>query len=332
MMKVLIAGLGSIGRRHLRNLRALGVDDFVLLRRGGAESGAPGGEELNGWPVETDLAAALAHRPAVAVIANPTALHLETALACARAGCHLFIEKPLSHSLAECAALQAEVKQRRLIAMVGFQFRFHPGLWLVKRMLAEDAIGPVVSAQAHWGEYLPAWHPWENHQQSYSARHDLGGGVVLTLCHPLDYLRWLLGEVQTVSAMLANRGGLGIEVEDTAEIQLTFASGTLGQVHLDYVQRPAEHWFQLIGQRGTLQWNNHSGAVRHYSVQTDRWEEFPAPPAFERNTMFLAELQHYLHCVTERVEPLCDLQSGLAATRLALAAKESAQTKRTIQL
>ena len=68
-------------------------------------------------------------------------------------------------------------------ALVGFQFRFHPGLQQVKRLLEEGAIGRPFSVRAHWGEYLPGWHPWEDYRQGYSARPDLGGGVVLTLCH-----------------------------------------------------------------------------------------------------------------------------------------------------
>ena len=106
--------------------------------------------------------AALAHLPDFAVVSNPTALHLGTAMECARAGCHLFIEKPVSHTTDGCAELAAWVRSLRLVAMVGFQFRFHPGLREVKRLLDAGAIGDVVSAQAHWGEYLPAWHPWED--------------------------------------------------------------------------------------------------------------------------------------------------------------------------
>ena len=330
-LKCLIAGVGSIGRRHLRNLRALGVNDFVLYRRAGS-SGAPGESELAGLPTETDLQAALSHKPDFAVIANPTALHLETAFACARAGCHLFIEKPVSHTLAGCEELAAEIERRKLVTMAGFQFRFHPGLQHIKRLLEAGAVGAVVSVQAHWGEYLPGWHPWEDHRRSYSAREDLGGGVTLTLCHPFDYLRWLLGEVRDVSAMLGRRGGLGIEVEDTAEVQLRFESGVTAQVHLDYVERPPSHRLQLIGQGGKLEWSSSDGAARCYDAKQGTWSEYPAPGGFERNRMFTDELRHFLDCMTGGAPPLCGWSDGVAALRIALAAKESAQTERVAQV
>ncbi len=122
--------------------------------------------------------------------------------------------------------------------LVGFQFRFHPGLQQAKRFLDDGAIGDLISVRSHWGEYLPDWHPWEDYRQSYAARKDLGGGVVRTLCHPLDYLRWLVGELESVWAFSGNLGGLDINVEDVSEIGLQFDRGVLGSVHLDFCQRP----------------------------------------------------------------------------------------------
>ena len=95
-MKFLIAGLGSIGRRHLRNLLALGEKDIILLRT--FRSTLPE-SDLAGFPVETDLSAALDHKPTAVIVANPTALHLDIAIPAAATGCHLLLEKPISHNL-----------------------------------------------------------------------------------------------------------------------------------------------------------------------------------------------------------------------------------------
>ena len=121
-MKILIAGLGSIGRRHLRNLLALGERNILLFRT--HRSTLPD-EELAGFPVETDLAAALAHKPDALIISNPTSLHLDIAIPAARAGCHLFLEKPISHSLERIDELQEAVQQGGGQVFVGFQFRYH---------------------------------------------------------------------------------------------------------------------------------------------------------------------------------------------------------------
>ena len=170
-MKTLIAGFGSIGRRHLNNLRALGETDFVLLRS--HHSTLPD-DDIKGLPVETTIEAALTHKPDAVIISNPTALHLGVAIPAARAGCSILMEKPVSHSMERIDELQTALKKGSGKILVGYQFRYHPGLRQIKSWLNEDKIGRVVSSRAHWGEYLPGWHPWEDYRQSYAARADLG--------------------------------------------------------------------------------------------------------------------------------------------------------------
>ncbi len=237
-MKTLIAGLGSIGRRHFRNLIALGEKDIVLLR---SHRATLPDDELTGYPVETDLAEALRkHKPDAVIISNPTALHLDVAIPAAKAGCSILMEKPISNSLDRVDQLESALKKGGGQLLVGFQFRFHPMLQKAKQLINEGAIGKPLSFHVQWGEYLPNWHPWEDFKQSYAARPDLGGGVVLTLTHPLDYLRMSLGEADSLWAFTGALN-LKLEVEDAAEIGLKMANGAIGSVHVDYNQQPPSH-------------------------------------------------------------------------------------------
>ncbi|NJD59738.1 MAG: hypothetical protein C3F13_17480 [Anaerolineales bacterium] len=319
-MRYLIAGFGSIGRRHFRNLLTLDERDIVIYHT--HHSTLPD-DELQGFPVESDLRAALAHQPNAVIIANPTAMHLEVAIPAAQYGCHLLIEKPISHSLARLDNLEQAVQDNHCQVLVGFQFRFHPGLRTMKKLLDEGTIGIPLSVRASWGEYLPGWHPWEDHTQGYAARAELGGGVVLTLSHPLDYLSWLLGEVASVFAF-TSRQGLQLPVEDSAEIALRFKNGTIGSLHLDYLQRPASHTLEIIGSLGTLRWDNADGIVRMGKVTMNNnavaTQEFYPPEGFERNSMFLDELRNFQDMIHGRAQPLCTLKDGKVALRLALAA------------
>jgi len=330
-MKTLIAGFGSIGRRHFRNLLELGERDIVLYRT--HHSTLPD-EELAAFTVETDLEAALAHRPQAVIISNPTSLHLDVAIPAAQAGCHLFLEKPISHSLDRVADLVDAVANGGGQVFVGFQFRFHPGLGHIRRLLSEGSIGRPLSVHAHWGEYLPGWHPWEDYRQGYSARADLGGGVILTLSHPIDYLRWLLGEVTKVWAFTSRYGDLEVQVEDSAVIGLRFTEGVIGSIHLDYNQRPPAHRLEIIGTHGTLQWDGTNGEARIFcAVERDHWgwKTLRLPTGFERNDLFIAEMRHFLEVVNGSAQPVCTLQDGIRALEIALAAHRSEVSGKTIQ-
>jgi predicted dehydrogenase len=169
-MKFLIAGLGSIGRRHLRNLVKLGEKDILLYRT--HQSTLPA-DDLAAYPVEIDLAAALAQRPDAVIVSNPTALHLNVAIPSARQGCHLLLEKPIADSLEGVRDLFDAVEEGGGEVLVGYQFRFHPGLIQAKQLLLENAIGRPISFRAVYAEYLPGMHPWEDYRLSYSARQSL---------------------------------------------------------------------------------------------------------------------------------------------------------------
>jgi predicted dehydrogenase len=313
----------------MRNLIALGQNDIVLYRSG--RSTLPL-DELAGIPVEMDLAKALDHQPNAVIIANPSAYHLDIAIPAAQAGCHLFLEKPISNNLEHLEELKAALQRGGGEVQVGFQFRFHPCFIRTAQLIAEGAIGRPLSARAHYGDYLPGWHPWEDYHNSYSVRPELGGGAVLTLCHPIDYLRWLLGEVESVWALTGKLSEMDISVEDAAEIGLRFTSGVLGSAHLDYFQRPPSYRFEIIGSEGTLSWDAADNTVRLYRASAGAWESFPAPPAFERNDMFLDEMRHFLDVIQGKAQPSCTLEDGERVLRLALAALESSHSGKIVQL
>lgn len=338
-MKILIAGLGSIGRRHFRNLVALGEKDIVLLR---THKATLPDDELTGYPVETDIYEALKkHKPDAVVVANPTALHLDIAVPAAEAGGAILLEKPVSDSLDRLDILQRAAQKSGSNILVGFQFRYHPTLNKARVLIQSDAIGDILIVHAHWGEYLPQWHPWEDYRQSYAARVDLGGGVIRTLTHPLDYLRYLIGEVEALWSFNGHISPLELDVEDVAEIGLKFSSGAIGGVHLNYMQRPPRHTLEIVGTQGTLRWDNTDGVLQlqkfpaSFGSYLDNppapvIENFSPPDGFERNQLFVSQTRHFIEIAKGEAEPVCNLEDGIKALHLALAAKQSSMEGRTV--
>ncbi len=329
-MLILVVGCGSIGRRHIRNLKALKAGDII------AQDVSLGRlsevEREHGIKVYDDVEAALGQKPDVALICTPTSRHVAPALSAARSGCHLFIEKPLSHSLDGVSELTEVVSRKGLTAAVGHNMRFHPGIALMKELLDKKSIGRVVCARLQAGQYLPERHPWEDYRQGYAAREELGGGTILDGVHEIDYITWFLGEVSRVFCFGGKLSSMEIDTEDTAEILLQFKSGAIAEVHMDYVQRYRGRSCQIIGEEGTILWDFNEGEVRLYSAEDQKWQTFPQKPDYDLNEMYIDEMKHFLQCIKGKCKPMHDINSARRILEIALAAKKSIKTGEAINV
>lgn len=344
-MKFLMAGLGGIGQRHVRNLRRLlGPEAEILayrVRRDsptltdslGVEPG-PSVDEKYGLKVITDLDAALGEAPDAVLICNPSSLHLSIALQAARAGAALFVEKPLSNDLAGVNELIDLVESKRLVGLVGYQMRFHPGLRRAHALLEAGAIGRVVAVRIEVGEYLPGWHTYEDYRQMYASRADLGGGVILSQIHELDYVYWLFGMPRRVFAIGGHLTRLEVDVEDTASILLECTvDGRVIPVHVhqDYIQRPSSRTCEIIGDAGKILIDLRQVTLTAFDAEGNMTEA-TAIPDFQRNQLFLDEMTHFLACLEGREAPSVTIRDGARSLAIALAAKESIATGQVVDL
>lgn len=331
--RCLFVGLGGIGQRHLRNLRALLGDSVEVAAyrvRGERQTlddnlqVMPGVdlEQKYGVSVCSDLTQALAERPDVVFITNPSSLHVPVALEAARQGCHLFIEKPLSHSLEQVSELAALCDEKKLVTCVAYQLRYHPGFLRLQELLAAGAVGKLLSVRAEVGEYLPGFHPYEDYRRMYASKSALGGGVTLSQIHEIDYLCALFGAPRRVFSMGGHVSSLEIDVDDVSLSLLEFAredgASLFVELHQDFVQRPAQRSITVIGEHGKLVWSLSGRSFEHSdesgkSVERRNYAEFP------RNQMFLDELAHFFGCVI-RGEPCTpSLRDGALSLEVAVA-------------
>lgn len=320
-------GCGSIGCRHARNLRGLGADDLVLYDRDGERAARLAGE-LGFTSVET-LDRGYSEHPEAVLICAPTSLHLELAMEALRHGCHLFVEKPLSHSMEGVDEFLRELMRRKKLLLVGYNFRFDPLLQTVREWLAEGRAGTVVSARFHFGSYLPLRHPWEDYRAGYGAQERLGGGVILDAIHELDLALWIFGPPETIYCAGGKYSNLEIDVEDVAEILLSYPDKAVS-VHLDSVQTPAERWCEFIGTRGQIRADLFARTLRYFDSATREWETVSANSTIDEG--YKSEMQHFLDCLNGRAEPAVD--GRVAAESLALAenAKKSMKGRLPISL
>lgn len=326
-MKILVIGCGSIGRRHARNLRGLGVADVVLYDADRERAACLAGEL--GFTVVETLDRGYSEHPEAVLICAPTSMHLKLAMEALRHGCHLFVEKPLSHSMEGVDEFLAEQRMREKLLMVGYNFRFDPLLQEVRRWLREGRGGAVVSARFHFGSYLPSRHPWEDYCTGYGARLSLGGGVILDAIHEIDLALWMFGQPETIYCAAGKYSDLEIDVEDVAEILLSYPDKTVS-IHLDYVQAPAERWCEFIGTHGQIRADLFARTLRHFNGGTCEWNTVNVNSTLDGT--YKDEMEHFLDCLNGRAQPTVDGPTAAESLALVEHAKESVQKRLPISL
>jgi predicted dehydrogenase len=319
-VKIVIVGCGSIGRRHARNLRDLGASDLLLVDPN-KERADTLADELNARSFGVTQHA-YDEDPEVALICAPTSLHLELAWQALRKNCHLFVEKPLSDSMEGVNGLIDAVELQRRVLLVGYNFRFDPVVRQVQQWISEEKIGCIISARFHFGSYLPWRHPWEDYRRGYGARRELGGGVILDAVHELDLVAWLFARPEKIYCAGGKYSDLEIDAEDMAEIVMSYADKVVS-VHVDYVQRPPERWWDIIGTCGRIQADVFARNTRYFDGDRRIWEQGEALGTLEES--YKAEMKHLLDCVEGRAKPVVD--GKIAAQSLLLAEKAKASMR-----
>ena len=238
------------------------------------------------------------------------------AQACADAGLHLFIEKPLSDRFTGVEHLLETVRSRDLTGMVGFNLRYEPGLLWLKQNIDPRTIA---FGRVEFGSYLPSWRPEQDYRLGYSARKDLGGGIVLDDVHEIDYPCWIFGLPQRVQSTAGRFGGLDINVEDTAEIQLIYPDQVL-TIHMDYLQRKYTRRAMFCTRDGySISWVFGEG-VTWSDAGGDHTYSYGAD--FRINDLYVAEMQEFLTSLAGGRTPQSSLANGAEILRIALQVKE----------
>jgi len=344
-MKILFIGLGGIGQRHLRNIKELygeSVEIFAYRKINlshviNDKLEVIAGQNLYdtyGIKPFNSLEDALSQRPDVAIICNPTSLHLETAEKCIIAGCNVFIEKALSNSLEGVTRLIKLAEKQKVISMVRYQMRFHPLIKRLKEIIETDLLGNTIFANASVGEYLPNWHKYEDYRLSYASRKDLGGGVIISQIHEFDYLQWIFGPPKTVYTIGGKLSDLEINVEDVAcTLMECNVRGAIIPifVHQDYIQKTTERGCSVVGTKGRIVIDLANSTLLRYGLTGEEVEKVVLAD-FKRNQLFLDEISFFIESVRNKVEVSTSLKEGAISLQIALAAKKSLYTKKIVRV
>ena len=326
-MKVVVVGYGSAGKRHVENLAKIPNVKIIILTKNKIE------EKSSKIKIFNSINECIKEKPDAVIISNETSNHISYAIKFANAGINLFVEKQLSNSLKNIKKIQDIIKKKHLITQIGCQLRFHKCLKEIKSLLLKKRIGKVISAKVECGSFLPDWHQNENYKKGYSAREDLGGGVLLTCIHEIDYLYWFFGNVENVISITGQYGNLKISADDLSVGVLKFKNNIIAEFHLDYFQKPEFRSCKIIGTKGTIYWDSNSNIVKIYENEKNKWTEVLKWSKYERNLMFKQELMHFLGCIKKQKHTINPIEKdGVITLKIVLGIKKSARLGKMIKI
>ena len=197
----------------------------------------------------------------------------------------------------------------------------------MKNIISKKKIGKIISVKVECGSYLPDWHPEEDYKNSYAARDDLGGGVVLTNIHEIDYLYWFFGMPQNIFSMTGNYSDLNISADDLCAGIIKFKNNVIAEIHLDYFQKPDYRSCKIIGTKGTAYWDSISNTVEIHDYKKNKWIKVLKWSEYDRNFMFKEELIHFLDCVKKRKSSINPLENdGINTLKIGLSLVNSSKT------
>jgi predicted dehydrogenase len=303
-VKVLVIGLGSMGKRRIRNLKALGVRELAGVdpredRR--AEAAAS-----YAVPTFGDARQALQEfAPDVAVISTPPDKHMDYAFLAFERRIACFIEASVVDA-ERVLELHEKTRHGGPLVAPSCTMRYFPGPRRVKELVSAGAIGKVVNINYHTGQYLKDWHPWEAIEDYYVSKRATGGCREI-VPFELTWLNDIFGEPEPVACLRARIGDLQADIDDVYHCWLRYPGNATASITVEVLSRPvATRELRVLGTRGLLAYSADDNAVRVASLGADGWTRHD----LERGTAqagyinpeepYIAEMRDFLAAVESR--------------------------------
>lgn len=318
-MKFLVSGVGSIGRRHIRNLQAMGHTDIAAydvdldaLRLRCDELDIESVHEFESNLDDFDAV----------IVCSPPSSHVEAALAAVRRSKYVLVEKPISNILSEARRL-LDYEDKIMVAQ---NVRYHPLVSYIKDVL--PSLGKIFSVQMEYAYNLEDARPDANYRSGYYAKRN-EGGVLLDHIHEIDYAHFLFGRFTGVYCIAGKLSDLDIRSEDNANLILKSARGFSLTLHLDYVQRRYARNIKIVAQEGVFVGDYAAG---HAKLMLNGEEEVGAVFSKSFDETYVDEMKDFVALVNGEKRPAITVASTLHSLELSEAARLSSRVGRAVNV
>lgn len=324
--RLVVVGVGSIGLRHARLLGARGdiavewcEPDAGIVIEAVRDLGAPS-------CIHRDFKAMLATMPDMVVLATPHQLHAEQSIQALAAGVHVLCEKPMAdHPQAAREMLAAAAASGRVLS-IGFHLHFHPGLRRLKDLMAAGELGTIAHVHCRVGSYVTL----ENSRSRYQRL--LEGALMLDYAHQADLLHWLL-QAMPLGVYAAGAHLKTPELHSNPNVlslNFDYAQPVLGTIHLNYLQAPERHEYEVVGDRGWAVVD--LSALKLTLGLKEGARSWTESIEVSRDSLYLAEHEAFIAAVSGVAVPENPPGEAIASVYMTAAAQKSWKSRQRVEL
>lgn len=268
-LKVAIVGLGSMGKRRIRNLRELGVTNIVGfdLRLDRCDDV----KKIYGIKTVNTFEEILTENPTALIISTPPGKHFEYASQAIKNHIHFFTEADIPDRRFE--SVFKILKGKDLIAAPSSTMRFMPSIQKLKEILFnKKLIGNPLTFTYHCGQYLPDWHPWEDYRSFYVAEKESGACREI-VPFELNWLTWLFGDVNKVICMKDKLTHLNVDIDDVYHLLMKFDTRIIGHMMVDIISRVPYRTCKILSEEGIVVWD-WGNEIKVYVAKDHAWQVY----------------------------------------------------------
>jgi len=271
-MKFLVIGLGSMGKRRVRNLIALGHKDNVV----GIDPRSDRTDEAKEYGIEVFNnfeEAVEQHKPDAFMISTPPNLHMQYAYFAQKNNISCFIEASVVDA-DKILELSRIIEGKNIVMAPSCTMKFYPGPIKIKELINNGSIGKVLNYNYHTGQYLPDWHPWEGIQDFYVSNPDTGGAREI-VPFELTWLNDIFGDAKPLACVRRKLTDIPADIDDIYHCLLEYPQNVIGNLTVEVISRPkAVREFRVMGSKGEIVFSGDSNSVKYINTNMQEWEEF----------------------------------------------------------
>ena len=329
MMNYLVIGLGSMGKRRIRNLLANDVPAANIYGFDLREDRIIEAADKYEISASTDLGSIDLSRVDAVIISTGPAQHYQYMEFAVENGKHFFVEAGIHAE--GIGLLMDQLAEKELIGFPSCTMRYFPGPIQVKQWITDGEVGPVYCWQYQSGQYLPDWHPWESIHDFYVSKRETGACREIV---PFE-LAWLIdvfGDIQSVDGMKAHVSEIDADIDDVYMLQLRHKNNVMGQLIVDVIARDAVRHVRILGRDGSIEWNAADKQARLFKADTKEWTTVDLGSGsvesgyINPEEPYINEIAYFISCIETKNQPDFDFTDYLKTVNILYKSEKSDET------